>query len=115
MPVKGSEQIPRLLVGHSEFNAIGLIWAQAKNEVATKNIKFNLTSVKELITNALAHVTPDNWRNAIAHAKKVEDAFRKHDFPDPGVTTKVDRMIISLSNSDSSSSDDSYFSDSSND
>ena len=41
--------ILRLPIGHSEFNAIELIWAQSKNEVAAKNVRFNLTETKKLM------------------------------------------------------------------
>ena len=106
-------RILRLPIGHSELNAIELIWAQSKNEVASKNIKFNLTATKELMSTALSNVTQENWRKAIDHVKQVEDAFRKNDFGEHDHVNNIDKVIISL-NSDSESdsdSNESYFTD----
>ena len=95
--------ILRLPVGHSELNAIELIWAQVKTEVAKKNTTFKLKDVKELMANALNNVTPENWKKAISHTIKVEDAFRKTDFSEKD---DVERVIIDLSlDSDSSESE----------
>ena len=67
-----------------------------------KNTTFKLKDVKELI-NALNNVTPENWKKAISHTIKVEDAFRKTDFSE---RDDVKRVIIDLSlDSDSSESE----------
>ena len=63
-------QIVRLPVGHSELNAIELIWAQAKNEVARKKTKFTLTAAKEAMDEALANVTAADWKKCIRHTIK---------------------------------------------
>ena len=90
----------RLPIGHSELNAIELIWAQVKTEVAEKNTTFKLKDVKELMENALKNVTPENWKKAISHTIRVEDAFRKTDFSEKD---DVERVIIDLGlDSDSS-------------
>ena len=90
----------RLPIGHSELNAIELIWAQVKTEVAKKNTTFKLKDVKELMENALKNVTPENWKKAISHTIRVEDAFRKTDFSEKD---DVERVIIDLGlDSDSS-------------
>ena len=100
----------RLPVGHSELNAIELIWAQTKNEVSRKNVTFKLADVQELMNEALSNVTPSNWAKAIKHVEKVEDAFRKIDFPYKDAEPIVDRFVINLGEeeSDSELSDDCY-------
>ena len=85
----------RLPIGHSELNAIELIWAQSKNEVAAKNVKFDLTETKKLMSNALENVTPENWRNSIIHVEKVENAFKKNDFGEHDYVNNIERVIIS--------------------
>ena len=55
----------RLPIGHSELNPIELIWAQIKSEVARKNSKFTLTSVKKLVEEAMKTVTAQNWMNCL--------------------------------------------------
>ena len=75
-------EILRLPIGHSELNPIELIWGLTKNKVARTNFKFNLTAVKNLMSNALNDVTAKDWSSAIEHVIKVENAFRKIDFGD---------------------------------
>ena len=104
--------ILRLPIGHSELNPIELLWAQSKNEVARKNDKFNITSVRALMENALMNITPKNWENAIEHVKKVENAFRRIDF---GESPIVERMIIEVggeSSSEAFSSNESSYDES---
>ena len=69
--------ILRLPVGHSELNPIELIWAKVKNEVAKKNIRFTITSVKELVEKGLTNVTARDWQRAIKHAHKMKLPFEK--------------------------------------
>lgn len=105
-------KILRLPVGHSELNAIELIWAQVKNEVARKNVTFKITDVKALMEEALENVNAGNWKKAIKHTEKVEAAFREIDFgEDSAEGTVVDSFIIEVSNDDDSSSQSSDDSD----
>ena len=94
----------RLPVGHSELNAIELIWAQVKNEVARRNV----TDVKALMHEALQNVRPRNWKQAIKHTQKVESAFRKIDFvEDDQVNVETEQLIIEVSFNESSSESES--------
>ena len=103
--------ILRLPIGHSELNPIELIWAQSKNKVAKNNSKFNVTAVQGLMSNALLNITTDNWKKAVSHVKKVEDAFRKVDFGD-SETPRVDELIIEVRSEDFYSDDSDSYSDS---
>ena len=96
----------RLPIGHSELNTIELIWAQAKGEVARKTIKFNITSVKELMKTALGNVTPQNWKNAIRHVQKVEADFRKIYFGDESTAPQVETLVIIVTCDDEDDDDD---------
>ena len=94
-------RILRLPVGHSELNAIELIWAQVKTEVAKKNTTFKIADVKNLVEQALDNVSSENWKKAILHTIKVEKSFHKIDFGDKART--VQPVIIDLGESDSES------------
>ena len=58
---------------HCEFNAEELIWAQIKGGVARRNQKFTISHVKTLLEEQISQVTPENWKKAIAHVKKLEE------------------------------------------
>ena len=88
-----------------------MIWAQSKNKVAKNNSKFNVTAVQGLMSNALLNITTDNWKKAVSHVKKVEDAFRKVDFGD-SETPRVDELIIEVRSEDFYSDDSDSYSDS---
>ena len=81
-----------------------LIWAQVKPEVAGKNTTFKMRDVKELLTNVLQNVTKANWRKAIDHTKKLEDAFWQEDFGDFPLPV-VSRLIVEVREEDESSSE----------
>ena len=94
----------RLPVGHSDLNPIELIWAKVKNWIASKNVKFNLTAVRELTEKALADVTASDWQGCISNAKKVESDFRKAD--GAAETHTAEPLIICLSEADFESEDE---------
>ena len=71
-----------MLVAHSELNPIELIWAQIKGYVAANNTTFKIKDVKKLAEEAFTKVTDRNWMQAVKHTLKVENLFRKKDFPD---------------------------------
>ena len=58
------------------------------------------------MTDALSNVTTSNWSKAVKHVEKVEDAFRKIDFPNEGSEPVVESMVITLG--DESDSDECY-------
>lgn len=91
----------RLPPYHCELNPIELIWAQVKNWVARKNTTFKLPDVKNLFVEAIGIVTTDNWVNAIAHVKTIEQKMWEMD---EVVDVQVEPLIITASPSCSSSS-----------
>ena len=72
--------ILQLPVAHLELNAVKLIQANVKGEVAWKNKTFKMKDVKMLIEKALAKVTVKEWANAIKHTEKVEEEYWRMDF-----------------------------------
>jgi transposase len=98
-----AKTVLRLPPYHCELNPIELIWAQIKNEVASKNITFKLRDVKPLFQEAVEHVTDENWKKCIEHSKKIENEMRRigENFG------TVPELIISLQDSSSDTSTES--------
>ena len=92
----------RLPPYHCTFNPIELIWAWIKTEVGRKNTTFRMSDVKSLTEDALARVTPEQWRKACEHCWQVCNAAWKAD----GLQdTATDQVIIELG-SESGTTDD---------
>ncbi|XP_047020337.1 uncharacterized protein LOC124630462 [Helicoverpa zea] len=93
----------RLPPYHCELNPIELIWAQMKGYVAQNNKSFKLKEVQQLLPQALANITAEKWQSCIAHTIKEEERFCQLD----GIMDEVvERFIINVGESSSSSEDD---------
>ena len=57
---------------------------------------------------ALNIVTVENWKKAIGHAIKVEDAFRKIDFTEDSDAIQVENVIIQLSSNESDDTESDF-------
>lgn len=102
---KSDKVVLRLPPYHCELNPIELIWAQIKNEVASKNQSFKLARVKELFLQAVQNVTSTHWGNCVQHVIKEE---AKMCTLDGIVDIIVEPLIISLgADSDTSFSESS--------
>ena len=93
----------RLPPYHCELNPIELIWAQIKNQVASKNTTFKLKDLKSLLQEAIADVNEAAWKKCIAHVQKEE---KKMWDLDTRVEVLTEPLVISPG-MDSSSSEDS--------
>lgn len=91
----------RLPPYHCELNPIELIWGQVKGEVSRNNKTFKMKDLHPLFLEALKNVTVDNWRNAIRHAKNVEEKMWQLDIV---MEIQVEPLVIHLSDDSSSSS-----------
>lgn len=102
MAKQSNKIVLRLPPYHCDLNPIELVWAQIKNEVASKNKMFKLAEVKELLLSAIANVTSEVWMKCEHHIIKEEDKMCNLD----GLIDDVmEPFIISLENGDSSDSD----------
>lgn len=79
MAAKKKKHVLRLPPYHCELNAIELVWAQIKNEVAAKNTTYKMKDVKELLLNAIANIDSEKWKRCIEHVIKEEEKMRKLD------------------------------------
>lgn len=96
MAEEKNKVILRLPPYHCELNPIELIWAQVKNEVAANNKSFKLDEVKNLLNDALLHVTATNWKNCVEHVIKEEEKMYKLDHI---MDDLVEPLLISVGNS----------------
>lgn len=92
-------EVVRLPPYHCQYNPIELIWAQVKNEVATKNVSFKISDVEKLVNEALDAVTIDNWRRCVSHYEKLQE----NDFIKEGLRDEVLEPIIITINPDTDS------------
>ena len=89
----------RLPPYHSNLNAIELVWAKIKDEVADKNITFKLSDMKALAANAIANVDKQYWEKCVDHVESEEVKYWETE----GLGNIQPPLIISLSESESES------------
>lgn len=99
-----------LPVAHCEFNAIELIWAYVKNNVAKHNTTFKINDVMQLCIETMQNIPATVWANCVQHANKIEDMYRSKDHL---VDVEIEPLIIKLHEDDTDS--DEYDSDESED
>jgi hypothetical protein len=91
-----------LPVAHCELNAIELIWANVKGHVARYNTEFKIHSVQSLVKEGLQRVTPEVWKKAVDHVRKIEERYAATlnlmDIP-------IEPVRFQINDSDSSDSD----------
>ncbi|XP_045504530.1 uncharacterized protein LOC123701177 [Colias croceus] len=96
-------EVLRLLPYHCELNPIELIWADVKGHIARNNTTLiQFEKVKALLGEGIAKVTSDRWKKCVEHVRKEEEKFYKFDYIVDDVT---DKFIISVTDSDSDSTD----------
>lgn len=103
MAKKNNKIVIRLPPYHCELNPIELIWAQIKNEVASKNQTFKIADVKDLLLQAIQNVSHIHWQKCIEHVIKEEAKMCNLD----GIMDDlIEPIIISLgADGDTSSSE----------
>lgn len=75
----GHEVIP-LSPYHCQYNPIELIWAQVKNQVATKNKTFKMVDIEKLNHEALDSLTQHDWEKCVRHAEALQDQDNEKEF-----------------------------------
>lgn len=95
-----NKTVLRLPPYHCELNPIELIWAQIKNYVACHNTTFKFADLKKLFCDALNTINSEKWKKCIQHVRdKVEVKMWELDNI---IEAKIEPIIISINNSDTS-------------
>ncbi|XP_077486704.1 uncharacterized protein LOC144098004 [Amblyomma americanum] len=104
LAAKHGHEVLRLPPYHCEFNPIEEVWSMVKGFVAKRNKAFTLAEVEELLPQALAHVSKEDWQKFCAHAERIEDEAWERDiiFDD-----EVDPVVFAIGSSSSSSEESS--------
>lgn len=101
-------EVLRLPPYHCQFNSIELIWAHAKNYY-NKHIGRNGYGDEKVLSmwkEALEQCTPQVWENCVRHTEKlIKGWYEREQFI---VNMEVEPLIISVSNTSDSDSDDIY-------
>lgn len=87
----------RLPPYHADLNAIELVWAKLKREVAEKNFSFKIADVMNHAEEALKNVSADFWKSCCKH---VEDAERSYWESDIAVEKEVEKVEFFVSSGD---------------
>lgn len=99
---KAGHEVVRLPPYHCQYNPIELVWAQIKNEVASKNHTFKIADVEKLTHEAIQNVTIENWKRCVEHAENIQ----KQDIEKEMVREiQMERIILTINPDD----DDSDF------
>lgn len=97
-------EVLRLPPYHCDLNPIELIWSQAKRKIAKKNIGLSAQDTEKLIHDSFASITADDWKKMINHVINVENQYKIRDNIKEDM---IDKFIISVGSSSSTSSEDS--------
>ena len=71
--------------------------------IAKRNLRFNLTNVKELIEEGIARIGEPEWENCCAHVIQTEREYWKSEI---AVEKEVERIIIHIGSDSEVSSDE---------
>jgi transposase len=98
-------EVIRLPPYHCQYNPIELIWAQVKNQVATKNKTSKMVDIEKLTHEALDSVTQHDWEKCVRHAEALQDQDNEKEIMRDSV---LEPIILTLlpDDSDWDSSDD---------
>lgn len=106
---KAGHEVVRLPPYHCLYNPIELIWAQVKNEVASKNTTFRIVDVEKLTNEAIENVTLDDWKSCVERVEKIQKEDVEMEL------MRENRMESAFLSINPEDDDDSNFSDSDDD
>lgn len=102
-------EVLRLPPYHPDLNPIELVWGDIttqaqEGQVAKTEVDSNLDKKKNRLEQLFAKFSVEKWVNCDKHVQTIENEYRQHDRI---VDEEMDRFIINLEDSDSSSCTDS--------
>jgi hypothetical protein len=98
--------LPQLFTAN--WTQLELVWAHVKGEVSRSNKTFKIKDVLPLCQKTLASVPVDLWSKCVQHVIKLEDEVMKRERIAEGYIGELrHKIIVTLTESDSESSDSS--------
>ncbi|XP_026821632.1 uncharacterized protein LOC113560022 [Rhopalosiphum maidis] len=88
---------------HCQYNAIELIWAQVKRQVAKNNNTFKMVDVERLTHEALDAVTKEDWENCVRHTEKLQESDHRKEILRDAL---MEPVVLSILPDNSDYSDD---------
>ena len=107
MAKERGHEVLRLAPYSCDLNPIEMIWAQVKIYVRRHNKTGGLEAIRSLVEQAVSSISPSAWAKCCEHAVKLEAEYweREH------VAEEVERVIVSLEDSESDDEDEEVDSD----
>jgi len=103
LALERGHEVIRLPPYHCQYNAIELIWAQVKNEIAKKNNTFKMADIERLTHEALDSVTVQDWEKCVRHAEAIQSQDYEKEVHRDAI---LEPIILTILPGDSDSSDD---------
>ena len=85
----------RLPPYHADLNAIELVWAKIKRQVAEKNFSFKITDVVKHADEALEDVTSSFWESCCKHVEDAEQSYWEQDIAIEAEIEKIEFLVCS--------------------
>jgi len=103
LALERGHEVIQLPAYHCQYNAIELIWAQVKNEVAKKNNTFKMVDIERLTHEALDSVTVQDWEKCVRHAETIQSQDYEKEIHRDAI---LEPLILTILPGHSDSSDD---------
>ncbi|CAF4890667.1 unnamed protein product [Pieris macdunnoughi] len=98
-----NHRVLRLPPYHPDLNPIEMAWAAIKGHVSSKNVKWNITRVMELVKEKVDQMGPNEWKALCEKTKKIENEYIENDHIIDDLTDQEIIIAVGASSDDSDS------------
>ncbi|XP_018567071.1 uncharacterized protein LOC108907761 [Anoplophora glabripennis] len=103
MAKANNKNVLRLPPYHYELNPLKTIWPQIKSEVSNKNSSCQFEEVREVLVDAIARVSAEQWQKAISDVLEVEKELWQLDID---MEEQMEALLADCSGTESESESD---------